>query len=341
MRPPTIRDVAREAGVGIGTVSRVLNNSHQVTPETRERVLNAIQMLGFKPNPVARQLPRKTRVRNVGVVLPFLTDHSFVERLRGVQLALQSNSNTYELILYNISAPDHYDDLLTSIVQQGLVEGVVIFSLNLDSDQQTRLDDAGIAYVGTSDHCPNSYPCVGIDSVAGGFLVTKHLLELGHKRIAYIGDTFPSPYGFMTSIDRYAGYEQALAAHDIALNADYVRLGGYGRDAAQVLTTELLNRPEPPTAIFAMSDIQAMGCMAAIREAGWRVPDDISVAGYDDIEISRYLGLTTVRQHLEASGQLAMNYLLFLLDDPGSEPTLTLPAQELVVRDTTAPPRSS
>jgi LacI family transcriptional regulator, galactose operon repressor len=341
MGNPTIRDVAKRAGVGVGTVSRVLNNSQQVSPETRERVQDAIRALDFRRNRVAQQLPRGQQVKQIGVILPFLTVPSFIERLRGVQIALSERVHRYELILYTVSTPEHCRAQYVLIASQGMVEGLLVMTLNLAAEERAMLQESGITLVSISDRCPPDWPCVGVDNVAGGRLATEYLLNLGHVRVAYVGDEFPNPHNFPTSEageDRFLGYQQMLAAHGVSMNPEYIRLGRHGQEVAKQLTHQLLALPEPPTAIFAMSDVQALGCLSAIREAGLHVPEDVSVIGFDDIEISAYVGLTTVRQHLEDSGRLGMDYLLRLLSSDGPQTPPQLPPLEVQVRQTTAPP---
>lgn len=341
MRLPTIRDVAREAGVGVGTVSRVLNNSPQVSPETRERVLGAIQQLGFRPNQLARQLSRGARVRSLGVMSPFISDHSFVARLKGVQRALAASDQDYDLIFYHVTTPERFQQRLLAITDQGGVAGLLLMVLDPTPDQRDLLDEAGIVYVGINDYPTEEWASIGADNVLGGELATRFLLNLGHRRIAYVGDHFPLPHGFSASEVRYRGYARALFEHQIPLNSDYIQLGQPGKDAAYELTQTLLRLPEPPTAIFSMSDIQALGCLAAIRDAGLNVPGDISLIGFDDVEISQLIGLTTIRQHLEEAGYLAMTYLLKLLGDtsiPNIDQWNTvpqLPPFEVIERQTT------
>src|SRR5690606_32863841 len=152
MRLSTIRDVAREADVGIGTVSRVLNNSPQVSPETRERVLQAIQQLGFRPNQLARQLSRGTRVRSLGVISPFISDHSFMDPLKGLQRAMAESDQDYDLIFYHVTAPERVQQRLVTIAEQGSVEGLLFVVLEPTPQQRELLDEAGVVYVGVNDH---------------------------------------------------------------------------------------------------------------------------------------------------------------------------------------------
>jgi DNA-binding LacI/PurR family transcriptional regulator len=336
MANPTIYDVAKAAGVGVGTVSRVLNNSKRVSPETQEKVLNAIRELGFRRSKAARQLSIGVQHCNIGVLLPFVTHPSFVERLRGVQFALDAQDYDFNLILYSVTGPDRYYEQLLSIVEQAVVDGLLVMTLNVSSEDRSLLDEATIPFVVLSDACSEDVNCISPDNIHGGYMATRHLLELGHRRIAYVGDEFSNVYS-PTSQLRYDGYVSALKEYDIPRLSNYICLGMHGEETAHKLTTSLLTLSEPPTAIFAMSDIQAVGCILAIREAGLRVPEDISVIGFDDIPLSRYIGLTTVRQHLEQSGYLGTQLLLDMLATPGNVTPRQLPPLELIVRGTTQP----
>jgi len=335
MSNPTIYDVARTAGVGVGTVSRVLNNSTRVSPETQEKVLSAIRVLGFRRSKVARQLSTGILHRNVGAIMPFITHPSFVERLRGMQLALNHQDDDFNLVLYNVSDPDRYHEQLVTIVEQAAVDGLLITTLNVSDEQRDLLTQADIPFVTLSDARTKGLNCINPDNIHGGYLAAQHLLELGHRRVAYVGDEFPNVFGFQTSELRYRGYRSALKEYDAPYHSEYVCLGVHGEAGAHRLTEHLLALPEPPTAIFAMSDIQAVGCIQAVREAGLRVPEDISVIGFDDVQLSRYIGLTTVRQHLEQSGYLGMQLLLDMLITPDNVVPRGLPPLELVVRGTT------
>jgi DNA-binding LacI/PurR family transcriptional regulator len=335
MPRPTIKDVAQKAGVGVGTVSRVLNNSPKVTPETRKLVLDVIAELGFKPNTVARQLSRKTRVQNIGVITqPFISYRAFAERLRGVQLALSEAETEYELVLYTVGSLAHYDERLTTIVQTGVVDGLIIIDLNLYEEQQTRLQKAKLPVVGINHLKNQAWPCIGTDNVEGGYLAGRYLLDCGHTRIAYVGDELVDTFEFISSAERFDGFRQALADCDISLPEAYVQLGSHDYEVARQSALNLFQLSEPPSAIFAMSDMQAFGCLAAAREMGLRVPEDVSIIGYDDLEFSQHIGLTSVRQHLELSGRIAIDYLLCLLQ--GNEiPPPQLPPLEVIERQTT------
>lgn len=339
MSNPTIRDVAQKAGVGIGTVSRVLNNSPLVNANTRQRVLEAIAELGFRPNSLARQLPRKHRIHNIGVITqPFFSYRSFAERLRGVQRGLNESEHDYELVLYSVSSIPHYQERLVSIAQAGSVEALVIIDLELTDKQKQMLSQAKIPFAGINHLQNQDWPCIGSSNVYGARVATQHLVDLGHTDIAYIGDDFFDPFGFLTSRERYQGYCEVLNEHSIPINKRYFAIGPHDYNAARRLCHDMLVQASPPTAIFAMSDIQALGCLSACRELGFRVPEDISIIGYDDLELSYHTELTTVRQHLELSGRITIEYLIQLLKG-GDAPPAPLPLPEVITRRTTGVPR--
>jgi DNA-binding LacI/PurR family transcriptional regulator len=177
------------------------------------------------------------------------------------------------------------------------------------------------------------------DDIAGGEIATAHLLALGHRRIAFVGDQFQNPFGFTSSRHRYEGFEHALDRAGLQPDPERVGLGAHSRYEARELAARMLATPEPPTAIFAASDTQALGVITAAREAGLHVPDDLSVVGYDDIEIADYVGLTTVRQQLFDSGRLGAELLLSEIRARSAPPRSVVLSPELVVRGTTAPPR--
>jgi DNA-binding LacI/PurR family transcriptional regulator len=315
----------------VGTVSRVLNNSPDVSDATRERVQGAIRELGYQPSRVARNLALG-RTNTIGVVTPFFTRPAFVNRLRGIQAEIARTE--YDLILFSVEAPEKRDEYFRSGVT---VDGMIIIALGVYEHNIEHFAQWAVPVVLLDSYYPGqSY--VVVDDVNGGRLATEHLIELGHRRIAYVSDLFDEPYGFVSSRMRYKGYRQALEAADIPVRPAYHRQGEHGRSQACQSALQLLDLPDPPTAIFASSDTQALGVMEAIRSRGLRIPEDISVVGYDDIEIAEYLNLTTIRQPMYRSGQIAVTLLLDLIaGTTPAEPAVTL-AVEIVRRGTTGPP---
>lgn len=335
----TIRHVAKAAGVGIGTVSRVINNNTNVSDKTRQMVQETIDELGFIPNAVARQLPRKTRSQSIGVITPpFFQYYSFAERLRGVQRALEPFAATYDLNLFNTQTTRTYDDRLISIIESSAIAGLLVIDFDLTQKQKNALHKQGIPFVGLNHVMnPEGWVCIGTNNEQGGYDATSYLIQLGHRHIAYLGDNLSVQEGFVTSKERYTGYLQALHDAGIPQNPNYYRIGELSVDSAKELAIDLLSLPERPTAIFAMSDVQALGCLSAARQLGLDVPEDISIIGYDDLEMSEHIGLSTIRQHLEPGGEMAMNYLLQLIHRSPPDMIPRLPDLQVIERRTSAP----
>lgn len=330
----TITEVAQRAGVGIGTVSRVLNHSPRVTETTRGRVLAVIEELDFRPSAVAQRLSRG-RTQTIGVVVPFFTRPSAVERLRGLVDVV--GASAYDLVLFAIETRAQRDEHLCGLSRGDRADGLVVVSLAPTDKEVDRFERAGVAVVLVDARHPR-LTHLTVDDVRGGRLATEHLLELGHRRIAFVGDATTEPFGFTSSVDRLQGYRQALAAAGIRGRPEYVRHGPHGRPIAHRLTDELLTLPEPPTAVFAASDTQAVGVLEAAGVAGVRVPDDLSVVGFDDVEIAAYVGLTTVRQPLADSGARSARLLLKTLESGSAGVRGVELPLEIVVRRSTAPP---
>jgi DNA-binding LacI/PurR family transcriptional regulator len=333
----TISDVAARAGVGVGTVSRVLNGSQQVRPTTQAKVRAAMEALGYSPTRSTANGGGR-RQGFVGVLVPYFDEPSSYQRLRGIVRAVQLHG--LEIVLYNVDAPDRARSRLLDVPHHQL-EGLIIISLPLGADEGERLARAPFPTV-LVDTAHPALPSVVIDDRNGGRIATEYLLSLGHERIAFIGEPERNPFGFVSSSNREAGYASALADAGIAVEPRYLRYGPHVRTAARQLAGELFTMPEPPTAVVAASDIQAFGVIDAAQLAGNVVPRDVSVIGYDDIDLAAYTGLTTVRQPLEASGQRGSEILTGVLAT-GIRPAPFVEelAVELVVRATTGPPRLS
>ena len=335
----TIRDVAKRAGVGLGTVSRVINESSQVSEATRQRVLTAIAELDFVPNPTARRLSLG-KTLTIAVSVPWFTRPAEVERLRGVENTLAESE--YDLVLYNVETPARRDTYFGNVPRPENTDGVLIISLSPRDDDVEHLahSTVPIVLVDANHQSLTSLNRVITDDVAGGRLATRHLIDLGHTRIGFISDPIETPFNFTSSRDRLKGYRKALKAAGIPFRADYQAQGEHGRYEARRLAIGMLQQPDRPTAIFAASDTQALGVLEAAQGCGLEVPDDLSVIGYDDIEIAEYIGLTTVRQLLYESGKRGVELLLDVLENLSADPICDVMPTELIVRRTTAAPRS-
>jgi DNA-binding LacI/PurR family transcriptional regulator len=304
---PTIRDVARRAGVGIGTVSRVLNDSPLVTDGMRERVLGAIQELGFRRNATARSLS-VGRTHHIGVMAPFFTSPSSVERLRGVSDCLTPRG--YGLVLVDIETGRQRADMLGDLSR---LDGLLVISLPLSDGEVAGLArDRMPAVLVDAEHPELLH--VAIDDVQGGRMATEHLLAKGHRRIAFVGDRAYPAFGFTSSERRREGYRTALTGAGIELDPALERRGGHEREDARALAEALLREPDPPTAVFAASDVQALGVLEAAQAAGLRIPAELAVIGFDDIELAAVVGLTTVRQPLRQSGRRGAELLLAAIE---------------------------
>jgi LacI family transcriptional regulator, galactose operon repressor len=318
----------------MSTVSRVLNEG-QVSAPTRTKVLAAMRNLAYRPDARARALASGS-TGTLGMVIPFFTQPSAVERLRGVLEAMRTTS--YELVLCNVADPAQRDEYLGRGAPLDRVDGLLIVSLSPRDEEVDALTRAGVPVVLVDAHHPR-LPHVVTDDVEGGMLATRHLLELGHERIAFVGDTSDPGFGFVASARRFAGYRRALTAAEVPVRRSLRREGSHSRLTAHRLTRELLSLSQPPTAIFAASDTQALGVLEAAGVEGFAVPEDLSVVGFDDLDVAPYVGLTTVCQALEESGRRGVERLLAALrgdDDQPLEERLDL---KLQVRRTTAPPR--
>jgi LacI family transcriptional regulator len=333
----TIRDIARIAGVSPGTVSRAINNSPLVNPETRQKVMQVVRALNYVPNRMAQRLATG-KTLSLAVIVPFFTSPSVIERLKGVVSTLARSR--YDLIIHNIEDPEQRADCFRTIPRQDRVDGVLVISISPTDEEVPLLAEASVPVVLIDAHHPalTTLHQITVDDVAGGKAVTEYLIGLGHTRIGFIGDPADNPFNFTSSRDRARGYRQALAAAGIPYRPEYYAEGPHGRRAARESARRMLTLPERPTAIFAASDVQAVGVLEAARELGLRVPQDLSIVGYDDVEIAEILGLTTMRQMLFESGQRGVELLLKTLENPETEPVYEVLPTELVVRDTTGPP---
>src|SRR3954451_10239168 len=302
-RPPlpkkavTIRDVASQAGVSVATASRAMNGSAVVSDATKQRILDVVQELGFAPSRAARHLSLGQTL-TVGVVVSFLTRPQAAERLRGVDAVLSDSD--FDLVIYNVETLEKRDHYLHTLAASQRTDGLLVMSLPPSRETAAQLSKSPVPVVFIDVHTPSidSFARVNGDDRSGGRVAGQHLLDLGHRLIGFIGDDPENPFGFTSSRDRHLGLLDALDAAGVEVREAWTGLGAHGRYEARELAQRMLSKETRPTAIFAASDTQALGVIAAAHDLGLRVPEGLSVIGYDDVEAAEYVGLTTVRQQL-------------------------------------------
>ncbi len=326
----TIYDVAKQAGVSITTVSRMLNAPNKVNGETRERILAAIDGLGFVPKAEARARALRGTGR-IGVISPFFTAPSFVQRLRGISEALSPKK--FEMVIYTVDLAEHLKSFLSYLPLTGNLDGLIILSLPVDDADVRRLVEHGLPAVLVEFPHP-SLSSVEIDDVMGGRMAAKYLLEKGHSRIAFLGDTDLPEYSLHPVSQRLVGFRQALKEAGIDLPEVFVKLAPYSLEQTRQVAADLLSAPQPPTAIFAATDFQALGVLKAARQLKVQVPEQLAVVGFDDLDIAEYADLTTIRQHLDELGRLAVEILLAQIELPSRPPRHVKLSLTLIERQT-------
>jgi DNA-binding LacI/PurR family transcriptional regulator len=314
-----------------------MNDSPLVNERTRQRIMQVVEELDYAPNLIARSLSIGKTLA-IAVVVPFFTRPSVSERLNG---AVSSLSQTqYDLVIHDIETVEQREAGFEDVLRRERVDGALVISLPI-LDREVPLfagTDLPIVLIDTDHPELTMLHRLTVDDVAGGQMATEHLIGLGHTRIGFIGDFVENPFHFISSRDRYYGYLRALREAGIPFRSVYYAEDQRGRREAQQQARKMLSLPQPPTAIFAASDTQAIGVLEAAREMGLRVPKDLSIVGYDDIDMADILRLTTVRQLLFESGQRGVELLLEALENPSMEVVHEVLPTELIVRSTTASP---
>lgn len=278
------------------------------------------------------------KTHTIGVVIPFFTIASQTERLRGVMSVIAGSD--YDISLYTVETVSQRNKVLQRVPRRGRIDGLLIFSLTPTDDDLHRIIHGNIPVVLVEGYHPDVYS-ISLDDVTGARNAVEHLIQLGHTKIGYIGDYLEDPFGTYFSRNRYKGYCLALKNANLIVRPDFQKQGWHDRNEARQMAKELLALPDPPTAIFAFSDEQALGVIEAARELGITVPDELSVVGYDDIRLAHFAQLTTVRQNLFESGVMGIEALLGLIDNPIRSPRHIQLPTELVIRHSTAPPHTA
>ena len=329
----SIYDVAALAGVSIATVSRTLNQPHRVSDATRGRVIEAVKKLDYTPDFEAAARARHHNDR-IALLAPINTYPGFTQRLRGISLAFEDLQT--ELIIFQVDAkklrnPQH-SKFIEALASSGRYDGLIVMSLPLDGQDLTRISDTHFPTV-LIESSDSRFPTFKIDNNEGARLAVQHLLDKGYKDIGFVGFNPLPSYSINTSRAREQGYIDTLLEAGISVNPNHIFICEYNIEDSRAHIADILTRPDRPDAFFCASDINALGVLKAASEAGLKVPDDIAVVGFDDIDIADYLGLTTVRQPLEESGREAALLVNKLVKDPASiDPRQVLLPLELIER---------
>ncbi len=322
----TIYDIARRAEVSIATVSRVFNDSPRVSDTTRRRVQHVARAMGYRPHAMAQGLARRS-TNLIAAVIPVLTNYFYMEVLRGMQDALAASD--VDLIVYSAATPEDVDGQLARALQRGRSEGVLVLSTPLNEERYRRLETARQAVVLVDSDHPD-FDSILVDNVEGGIRATRHLIGQGFERIAHI-TVHPEP---PPARERRAGYEQAIREAGrlpIVASSDR-RPYGFCEESGYEAMRSLIARPDRPDAVFVASDVQALGALCALQDAGLSAPEDMAIVGFDDVKVSAYARLTTLRQPMYEMGTLAVERLLLRLSEPDLPPQRFCFVPELVCR---------
>lgn len=305
---PTIYDVASEAGVSIATVSRVLNFPHRVNADTRTAVINAIEKLGYVPKAESRARALMG-TRRIGVLIPFFTEPSFVQRLRGIASVLSKKD--YEMVVYPVDTKERSLGFLETLPMRRMLDGLIILSQVIEPSISKRLMDNHLETV-TIECRDSHFTSLEINDEKGGELATQYLIDKGYQRIAFIGGQKEPEFGVDPISKRMAGYKKAIKNAGLEIPDHFIY--EYVFDHPQVLK-ELVSHGLP-LAIFAATDLQAIAMMKETRLIGLRIPEDIAIIGFDNIDVADFFGLTTVHQPLDESGRIAASLLISRLSNP-------------------------
>jgi len=331
----TIEDVARAAQVSVATVSRALRGLPNVAPSTRERVVAVAADLQYVADPTASRLAGGQRLV-IGLVVPMLGQWYYAQLFSGVEAV--ATVAGYDVLPFTTSGPGGSQRFVQQLPFRKRVDGLILADAPFDDTQFKAVARTGVPMVSLGAFAPG-ISGIAVDNVAAAKLAVGHLTGLGHTRIALIGGSPDDPFRFSVPVDRFHGYQEALEGDGLSLDPTLVVPGNFSAEGGAEAMHRLLTSPTPPTAVFACSDEMAIGAIQVARDAGLRVPEDLSVIGIDDHDISAYVGLTTIRQDVIGHGERVAQLLLERLRSAEEIDVLhERHPTRLVVRRTTAPP---
>lgn len=323
----TIRDIAEKSGVSVATVSRVINSSALVKPETKKKVLKVIKEHNYQPNLLARAFS-KSKSDTIALIIPpqsNMFSDFFAELLRGIESAARLYN--YDLLL-KTSNPSNYHQYF----EMKKCDGLLIITPVLNDPGVKILEKKNFPMV-LINSVSNNISYVDVDNVNGAFKAIEHLIKLGHKRIGIINGILEGANG----LDRFRGYQLAISKYDLADDKDLVKYGDYSQESGIEATRQLLDMKNRPTAVFAANDLMAIGALKVIKEAGLRVPEDISVVGYDDLILAEISvpPLTSIHQPIFDVGREAVRLLIAQMEQGQKAINKIVLETELVVREST------
>lgn len=332
----TIEDVALKAGVSVATVSRALRGLPNVAPATRDRVMAVARELHYVADPAAARLA-SGRNLVVGYVVPRMSQWYYATLFGAVEEVVGSAG--YDVLPFTMAGPGGVARFIDELPFRKRVDGIIVADAPLDEAQLDRVVQARVPMVTIGVRSTSATSLV-VDNEAAARMAVRHLTGFGHRRIALIGGADDDPFRFSVPVERRAGYLGALASAGLQPHPELAVAGNFSFDGGAEAMQRLLALDDPPTAVFACSDEMAIGAMQVARDAGLDVPGDLSIIGFDDHDVARFVGLTTIRQDLETLGTHSARLLLDQINQPSAEPVHERLPTRLVVRRTTGPPPS-
>ena len=332
----TVHEVAALAGVSTATVSRALRGLPNVAPSTRNRVIEVAEQLQYAITPAVSRLAsgRKT----IAVIVPLIDQWFYSKLVSVIELALLADS--CDVVRYSVESIAQQEDLLHNLTARKLVDALILGSLSLTAQTVAIVSNAGLPVFTVETQTAN-ISSVMVDNVAAAELATRHLINLGHRDIGLISGLDHPSLQFMLTQQRRRGYQLALKRSNIPLRPELDVPGDYLYEGGAEAMKQLFSVHDPPTAVFALSDEMAIGALRTLRDLNLRAPQDISVIGFDDNDVSEYIGLTTIMQPVGDYGEIAAQEIVRQLELGAAYEPVNRDLQcQLVVRATTGPRQS-
>ena len=329
-RVATIKDVAQKANVGLGTVSRVLNNHPSVKEETKAKVLRAMEQLEYNPNAIARSL-KVQKTRSIGVIIPDISSAFFPEVVRGIEDV--ASHYKYTIILSNVDLDREKEKVCLNMLMEKKVDGIIFISNTIDEELHEAFSKINIPIVLVSTRDPRRvYKSVIIDNEVAAYKAVDYLCQLGHRDIAMIAGKKNDPNA---GIPRVEGYKRALENHSIPFQQSKIYYGDYQYQSGFEQMEEILKKKNIPSAVFVASDSMAMGAAYAALKNGYALPEDLSIVGFDGLEMAKYFhpAITTIKQPRYQMGAKGMEMLIRLIKHETVELDELILDFELVIRD--------